>query len=113
MGGRLRSLTFVAFCVLAAACGGGSSSGGEGATSTAPHAPAAIELSGTVGEVDAAAVAGWVSAAAVNLPPIDLFAFGTTSRAIVGGPSRIDESGAFRLVIPVGEEGVLKVAIAL
>jgi hypothetical protein len=107
MGSRLGSLACVALCWLIAACGGGggSSSGGDGATSAAPHSPAIIELTGTVGEVDAAAVAGRLPAA--TLPAIDLFAFGLTSRAIVGGPSRIDESGAFRLVIPVREEGVL------
>jgi hypothetical protein len=66
-----------------------------------------IELTGTIGEVDAAVAAGLAGAAAASLPPIDIFAIGLTSRAVVGGPSRIDPSGTFRLVIPLGEEGVL------
>jgi len=112
MGGRLRSLSLVILFLLAAACGGGGgggsgAAGNDTATPTSPGPPAVIELTGTIGEVEAAGVASLVGAPAASLPPIDIFAIGLTSRAVVGGPSRIDESGSFRLVIPVGENGVV------
>jgi len=68
--------------------------------------PTAIDLSGSVGEV-AAALAGTPAAAA--LPPLDLFAVGVTSRAIIAGPVRIGGDGSFRLRIPAGEAGVVVV----
>jgi hypothetical protein len=110
MGSRLRSLLVAALFPLAAACGGGggsSPSSNDPAPPTTPDTPAVIELLGTVGEVDAAVSATLPGTPAASLPPIDIFAIGLTSHAIVGGPSHIDEFGTFRLVIPLGETGVL------
>jgi len=116
MGGRLRSLSLAALFLLTIACGGGggggSSTSGDGSTAppdpAPPSTPAVIELTGTVGEVAQAVAASQAgSPAAVTLPPIDIFAIGLTSRAVVGGPSRVDTSGAFRLIIPLGEDGVV------
>jgi len=92
------------------ACSGGGGGGGGGtvdqATGGGATAPAAVELSGSVGEV-AAEVAG--APAAATLPPLDLFAVGVTSRAIIAGPERIGGDGSFRLRIPAGEAGVVVV----
>jgi len=112
MGGRLRSLGLATLFLLVAACGGGGGAGsGSANNGTAvpvdPDPPEVIELTGTVGAVDASVAAGPAPVSAASLPPIDIFAIGLTSRAVVGGPSRIDASGGFRLVIPLGEDGVL------
>ncbi len=95
------------------ACSGGGGSGGGGAADQATGggattAPTAVELSGAVGEVATAALEP-IAAAAVALPPIDLFAVGVTSRAIIAGPVRIGGDGSFRLRIPAGEAGVVVV----
>ncbi len=95
------------------ACSGGGGGSGSGAVNQATGgdattAPTAVELSGSVGDVAIAAL-DHIAAAAVALPPIDLFAVGVTSRAIIAGPVRIGADGSFRLRIPAGEAGVVVV----
>jgi len=108
MNGRTDILALLLSVVLACSGGGGSGSGAVNQATGGGGAPAptTVDLSGSVGEMAAALAA--VQAAAV-LPPIDLFAVGVTSRAIIAGPVRIGGDGSFRLRIPAGEAGVVVV----
>jgi len=100
------ALLLILLLSTALACSGGGGGGGGGGAVDQATAPATVDLSGRVGEV----VAGLAGAtAAIALPPIDLFAVGVTSRAIIAGPVRIGGDGSFHLRIPAGEVGVVVV----